>query len=793
MGQIVNSRSIVYLPGGDANRRTTVQAALDAAGSPAALATSLADPVSAFPLAGVTGGQARTAEERSHDSLNAFEFMTRAQQADVRAGTALSNLSAALDVRAAIQAGIDYCQPLGIELVLPPYPMRIDADPAPPRPMQKGLRCLTDGEQPGLRIKGGGPLTTRLIPNFTNGVVLDIDGCASTTYHFQRTGWLKQFSIFPATEKAGVVGVRWAGCFNVEVSHFHIQNVGSHAMWFPWRGDKGGNTYTTNPDGWSCGLFSFSQCRFYGNGGWAVLQESGIGGWAFLFDNFYFLQNRRGGVFLSGPAHELRKGVLATNGQDDDLYGWGLIIARRMGQGAGTVLNGPVEFDSNWAGSVWAQAPNGMRMENIRNNSWTTQYPGIGVADTQMRPPVHIRLGGSVASAVAQRVDMIRCAHRSQNVAAGASAEKQVVWYQAHDSVSFFGGQIQNPFNDSQSANAQRYSQGGGAMFTATISGGAVTGFVRKSGGIGYSAGTPTVTISGGGGSGATGTAVVDGQLVEIIPTDPGLGYTPGDVLTVTLSAAGGSGHAATALVDEWGQVWSYTITNPGTGLTSAPTATLPAPPAGGTTRQATCQAAWSKTVGSITLGAGGTGYTSAPDVIIVPADLRATNLVNFKLDIMETNQVVATCGQSPACRYRSTAGTISVAGTGTTPTLVKYETAIADNYALYSTSTGQATAPYTGLARVRAKIGFTGLTAGDIVEFGIYDGGTVRDIKRFKAVGIATAIGGGSGGETFEIAGSYAFAKGNTIDVRALTSHGSALTISTVAAENTLDIEFVR
>src|SRR3954470_17170267 len=92
-----------------------------------ALASALVDPASAYPLTGVPGSQLRSVEERDHDSISAFEFMTRAQQADVKAGTALSNPNAALDVRAAIQAGIDYCQPRGMELVLPSYPLRIDA------------------------------------------------------------------------------------------------------------------------------------------------------------------------------------------------------------------------------------------------------------------------------------------------------------------------------------------------------------------------------------------------------------------------------------------------------------------------------------------------------------------------------------------------------------------------------------------------------------------------------------------------------------------------------------------
>src|SRR4051794_16616689 len=83
--------------------------ALAAVSTGAELAPLLADPTSAYALPGVPGSQPRSEGERGQDRLSALEFMTRAQQADVKAGTALSNLGAALDVRAALQAGIDYC------------------------------------------------------------------------------------------------------------------------------------------------------------------------------------------------------------------------------------------------------------------------------------------------------------------------------------------------------------------------------------------------------------------------------------------------------------------------------------------------------------------------------------------------------------------------------------------------------------------------------------------------------------------------------------------------------------
>ena len=76
------------------------------------------------------------------------------------------------------------------------------------------------------------------------------------------------------------------------------------------------------------------------------------------------------------------------------------------------------------------------------------------------------------------------------------------------------------------------------------------SGLVRVqvgTGGSGYSS-APTVTLSGGGGSGAACVAQMAGTRVEaVVITDAGTGYTSAP--TITLSGGGGSGAAATAMV----------------------------------------------------------------------------------------------------------------------------------------------------------------------------------------------------------------------------------------------------
>ena len=79
--------------------------------------------------------------------------------------------------------------------------------------------------------------------------------------------------------------------------------------------------------------------------------------------------------------------------------------------------------------------------------------------------------------------------------------------------------------------------------------------------GSGYSS-VPTVSLSGGGGSGATGKAIVeDSKVVRVEVTDSGSGYTSAP--TVSFSGGGGSSAAATAVLGD-GATWSSGNENQG-------------------------------------------------------------------------------------------------------------------------------------------------------------------------------------------------------------------------------------
>jgi hypothetical protein len=78
----------------------------------------------------------------------------------------------------------------------------------------------------------------------------------------------------------------------------------------------------------------------------------------------------------------------------------------------------------------------------------------------------------------------------------------------------------------------------------------------------------------------ATATATIaGGKVTGINPVNQGAGYLAGfSPASVTISGGGGSGATATAVVGPNGQISSFTVTNQGTGYTSVPTVTIGSP-----------------------------------------------------------------------------------------------------------------------------------------------------------------------------------------------------------------------
>ena len=177
--------------------------------------------------------------------------------------------------------------------------------------------------------------------------------------------------------------------------------------------------------------------------------------------------------------------------------------------------------------------------------------------------------------------------------------------------VSITGG---NGTGAAATATFKNVQEPGGVTPTATavLSGGTITAVNLSAGGSGYTT-TPNVTIvaaSGDLGTGATASAILSGSgLTGITVSNEGTNYSSP---TVSITGGGGSGAEANAVMA--GGVSSITLINPGSGYATAPNVTLTGGGGQGATAVATTDG---NEITSISIVQSGQGYTSEPTVTI--------------------------------------------------------------------------------------------------------------------------------------------------------------------------------
>ncbi len=151
------------------------------------------------------------------------------------------------------------------------------------------------------------------------------------------------------------------------------------------------------------------------------------------------------------------------------------------------------------------------------------------------------------------------------------------------------------------------------ATATAQVVNGFVVGTTIKDGGYGYVE-NPTVTITGGGGTGAKATATqINGVVTSITINNSGSGYT--STPTITIAPPPFPPRKATSTADIVnGFVVGAKITDGGFGYDTAPTVLLIGGGGSGATATATVV---NGMVTAITIINSGSGYTSAPSIQI--------------------------------------------------------------------------------------------------------------------------------------------------------------------------------
>jgi hypothetical protein len=155
---------------------------------------------------------------------------------------------------------------------------------------------------------------------------------------------------------------------------------------------------------------------------------------------------------------------------------------------------------------------------------------------------------------------------------------------------------------------------GSGAAFTAAVGDGQVQSLTLVSSGSGYKE-APQVSFAGGGVNTATAEASIIGSIASISVTAIGIGYTQANT-SITFTGGGGSGLAATPVINAAGSLVAITITNPGSGYTSDPIVNIISTDLAPT--GAAARTRLSATLNSISITSRGNGYKSKPTADVI-------------------------------------------------------------------------------------------------------------------------------------------------------------------------------
>lgn len=152
-------------------------------------------------------------------------------------------------------------------------------------------------------------------------------------------------------------------------------------------------------------------------------------------------------------------------------------------------------------------------------------------------------------------------------------------------------------------------------------------------------------------------TAVLDdaGSIIGITVTNPGTGYTVAP--TIEFTGGGGTGATAIATLDGDG-VADIAVTNGGSGYTSVPTVEIT-----GDGVDAAATAALGFAVASITVDTAGSGYTQNQEVVITGDGSDAEAYINT-IDATEGDNIVGVAITNIGVGY--TEATVAFNGTGT-------------------------------------------------------------------------------------------------------------------------------
>ncbi|MFN5278179.1 filamentous haemagglutinin family protein [Bradyrhizobium sp.] len=311
---------------------------------------------------------------------------------------------------------------------------------------------------------------------------------------------------------------------------------------------------------------------------------------------------------------------------------------------------------------------------------------------------------------------------------------------------------------------------GNGTLDTGSIAAAAlafnVGGVTISNPGTGYT-GVPTVTISGGGGSGAQGTALLG--VVSFAVVSGGSGYSNGDPVTVSGTDSNGNPVTATgtAIVDANGAVTGVKLTSSGSGFPGS----VDSISVNSATGDGSAQLTAALGVVGVTITNPGTGYTSMPTFSFSGGGGVAT-AAQVLVNVTGINLTNAGDG------YLSTP-TIKISGTGTTATATVSGGAVT-GLALTNAGTGYSSLPTVTFSGGGAGAANMVLSAPAIVV----NSGATQSLSTLGNVSLLTAAGNKPASVASNIGGALAIAGGSITDSATIQALSGKVSLTATAGD---------
>jgi hypothetical protein len=281
----------------------------------------------------------------------------------------------------------------------------------------------------------------------------------------------------------------------------------------------------------------------------------------------------------------------------------------------------------------------------------------------------------------------------------------------------------------------------GAALYTAGSA--SPQGVNLASVGFNYTS-VPTVTAYGGHGTGMTfSVQISSGHVSEVVITNPGTGYLPGDVIQLAFSGGGSDTGGVLVAYLSPGSVGGVSISAPGSGYSTVPSVAFSG--GGGVGAAGTAQI--STGVVSIAVTNGGTGYTSAPAVSFTGGAGAGASAVAT----VSSGAVTSIAVTSPGAGYTSAPTVVFAGGGGVSAAATATLSGIVSGVLITAPGTGYTTAPtvaFSGGGGVGA-IGVAVLQPKGVAGVTVVDPGSGYGGAPGAPATLLTFVGGGGSGAT--------------------------------------------